>query len=408
MTERLYYSDSYTTDFSARVIERTIYNELPALVLDRSCFYPTSGGQPFDLGTINGIDVVDVAVRDSDDAVLHVLAEAPAEDAVQGKIDWQRRFDHMQQHTGQHILTQAFIEVAGANTVSFHLGTESVTIDLDRVGLPATAIARVEDLANQIVTRNLTVRAWYPTAEELADLPLRKVPDVNGKLRVVGIGDVDFTACGGTHVARTGEVGQIKIIRTEKYKDMTRVEFLCGMRALQDYREKNAILHDLSASLTVGYWEISEAIDRLRAENKQIRSELRAAQQSLLLAEAKELLAESPAPRIIRRTWVDRNPGDLRALASRLIEAPGTAVLLGLAGEKSQIILARSAELDQCDMVQYLRQVMGILTGETDSRRGGGRPDFAQGGGVSADEAALAAALEQVAQALETCMNKGG
>ena len=405
MTERLYYLDSYCARFTAHVTERASHAGRPALALDRTCFYPTSGGQPHDRGTINGVPVVDVVVREADGAVLHVMAGEVPGDAVEGEIDWARRFDHMQHHTGQHILTRAFIEVAGARTVSFHLGEESVTIDLDRTPLPPEQIDAAEDLANRVVFQDVAVRAWFPSEAELEELTLRKVPEVEGRLRVVAVGDFDTTACGGTHVARTGEVGLIKVIRTEKYKDMTRVEFRCGGRALRDYRHKNAIVNRLAAELTVGYWELEEALARLRAENKALRGDLKAARQALLEAEAQALWQEAPAQdgvRVITLAWEagGRDPGEARQLAGSLVRRPGTVALLGLDGEKAQLILARSQDLPALDMVAVLEQAMAVLSPATGAGRGGGRPDFAQGGGGQADAGQVQAALEAARRAV--------
>lgn len=404
MTQRLYYTDSYTQTCTARITDRLVYEGQPAVILDRSCFYPTSGGQPHDTGQLNGVDVVDVVAREDDGAVLHVLAaDLPDADEINGAVDWARRFDHMQHHTGQHILTWAFIQVAGANTVSFHLGEENVTLDLDRAKLDAAAIRAAEDLANDVVTRNLPVRAWFPAADEVAALPLRKVPDVNGKLRVVGVGDLDFTACGGTHVAHTGEVGLIKVVRTEHTKGMTRVEFCCGGRALRDYQAKNTILLGLAAELTTGYTEIGDALDKLRAENKQLKADLRAARQALLVTEAAELRAAADpvnGVRVVVGAWAGRDPAELRPLASHLVAQPGMVALLGVAGDKVQLVTARSNDLDGLDMVGVLRAVLAVLSGDPAGGRGGGRPDFAQGGGVPAQAPALQAALTDAAAAL--------
>jgi len=403
MTERLYYSDAYATRFDARVSERTAHDGRPALILDRTCFYPASGGQPPDGGQINGVAVIDVLVREEDGAILHVLAADVPGEIVAGVVDWARRFDHMQNHTGQHILTRAFSEAAGAETVSFHLGAESATIDLDRQDLGPGAVDAAEDLANRVVMQNLPVRAWFPAPEELAGLALRKTPEVvNGRLRVVRVGDFDRTACGGTHVACTGEIGLIKIIRTEKYKSLTRVEFRCGWRALRDYRAKNAILLGAAAALSTGYAEAPAAIERLQAENKSLRADLRAARQALLAAEA-DVLRAGVEPigglRVIAAAWEGRDPAELRALASRLAGQPGTVCLLGVAGEAAQVIMACSADVDR-DMLALLRGTLAALAGEDGARRGGGRPDFAQGGGLRADLAALRAALEGAARSL--------
>ncbi len=411
-TERLYVHDSYTTQFTARVMEAILDGDRPALVLDRTYFYPTSGGQPHDTGLINGLEVLDVAVREADGAVLHTVAGEPIPPvgaAVTGAVNWARRLDHMQHHTGQHILTWAFVQAAAAGTVSFHLGEEAATIDLDRPDLTPAQIDAAEDLANAAVGRNLPVRAWYPTAGELANLPLRKVPVIDGQLRVVSIGDLDCTACGGTHVAHTGEIGLIKVTRAEKYKDMTRVEFRCGTRALRDYRHKHALLQQVAADLTIGFWELPAAIARLQAEIKQLRADWRAARQRLLALDAQELwetAAERNGVRVVVRAWeaADRQPDELPALASRLIQEPQTVALLGLAGEKAQIVMARSPDLPDLDLVPWLRGVTGALAGGGQGR-GGGRPDFAQGGGMSADLPALAAVLRQAGEAILAAAN---
>ncbi|GAB4575938.1 MAG: DHHA1 domain-containing protein [Anaerolineae bacterium] len=398
MTERLYYTDAYSTTFEARVVARASLAGSPAVILDRTLFYPTSGGQPHDTGTLNGVPVVDVMVREADGAVLHVLAGDLSAERVTGEIDWARRFDHMQHHTGQHILTAAFLEAAGADTVSFHLGSQAVTLDLDRADLADAEIAAAEALANRIVTQDLPVRVLFPTEAEAAALPLRKRPEVNGKLRVVQIGEIDATACGGTHVARTGEIGLIKVVRAERYKGLTRVAFLCGGRALRDYGEKHAILMALSAELTTGYAEIGDALAKLRAENKQLRADLRAARQALLVHEAAELLAATPVQdgvRVIVGVWEARDPAEIRPLASRLVETPGTVALLGIAGASAQVVAARAADLDGPDMAAVLR---GVLARLSETARGGGRPDFVQGGGVMADAGALRAALDAAAE----------
>lgn len=398
MTERLYYTDPYVTTFNAHIVERLTIDGRPALALDRTAFYPTGGGQPFDRGRLNDVDVLEVITRDADGAVIHLLAEDILADTVQGEIDWPRRFDHMQHHTGQHILTQAFIAVAGAKTVGFHLGEDSATIDLDRTPIPPEAITAAEDLANTIVTRDLPVRAWFPTDEELAALALRKTPDVAGRLRVVAIGDFDTTACGGTHVAHTGEIGLIKVVKTEKYKDMTRVEFRCGGRALRDYRLKHDIASRLAAGFTVAVPELEQAIARLKAENKQLRADLKAARDALLEAEAERLWAEAVVQqnlRLIRQVWVDRDLGEIRQIAASLIRRPRTVALLGLAGEKAQVMLARSADLPGPDMTAVLRRALDALADGSRVGKGGGRPDFAQGGGVNADRTAVEVALRE-------------
>ena len=400
MTERLYYDDAYTTEFTARIVERTRFEGRPAVVLDRTFFYPEGGGQPCDRGFIEGIPVVEVHTREHDHAVLHVLEQDVAGEQVACRIDQERRFDHMQHHTGQHILTQAFVEVAGAHTVGFHLGVESVTIDLDVPGLPQELVDRAEELANRIVFENRPVRAYLIDPDEAGDVRMRRMPGtlLTDGLRVVEVEGFDRTACGGTHVARTGEIGIIKVLRLEKRGAETRVEFRCGGRALHDYRAKNALVGRLTAELTTGQDELLQAVARLREELRSTRQALRATRKHLIAYEAAELRAAAPehnGTRIVRAVFTARPVEEVRALASHLIQQPATVALLGIAGEKAQVITARSKDLP-FDVNTLLRRALHVLGSE----RGGGRPDFAQGGGIKAPTERIEAALEEAGKAL--------
>ncbi len=399
-TQRLYYDAPYTTAFSARVVEHTQWEGHPAVVLDRTYFYPTSGGQPHDIGALEGVPVLNVVAREEDNAVLHVLARelpAPA-DTVHGEIDWARRFDHMQHHTGQHLLTQAFVQVADAQTVGFHLSADSVTIDLDKPALSPEKIAATEELANRIVTEDRVVRAWFPEPDELARLPLRKVPVVHGKLRVVEIADFDVTACGGTHVARTGEIGLIKVLSAEKRGDTVRIEFRCGGRALRDYAEKHALLSRLAAELTTAYTAIPDVLAKLRAENKMLRKELKQLRGALLRSEAQtlwEAAEQRDGYRLVLHAFEGRDAGEVRQIVQRLISHPTTIALCAVAGPKAQLIAARSDDLPQ-DMVVALKRGLAVWG----VQRGGGRPSFAQGGGVPATLEQAQTALLAAAEAL--------
>ncbi|MEK7784949.1 MAG: DHHA1 domain-containing protein, partial [Chloroflexota bacterium] len=391
MAERLYYSDSYTRQFTARVVERLTFDDRPALILDKTFFYPASGGQPFDTGRIDGVAVVEVATRESDKAVVHLLNRPLEVDEVNCEVDWQRRFDHMQQHTGQHILSQAFLRAANAETVSFHLSLESVTIDLNVEKLSPAAIDEAEDLANEAVTGNLPVRAWFPTADELSRMLLRKTPDVDGPLRVVAIGDFDYNACGGTHVANTGEAGLIKILKIEREKKGTRVEFRCGARALSDYRRKNVLVNQLAADFTCGILEVTQSVAKLRAEAQSYHKELKAAKEALLEHEAAQLAAAAPASngwRVVRQAWADRDPNEIRGLAAQLAALPGTVALLGTSGAKAHLVFARADNVER-DMNAALKTALATFNG-----RGGGSARLAQGGGVSADLPQVESALK--------------
>lgn len=399
MTERLYYDDSYTVEFSAQIVDRRVHEKRPAVILDRTCFYPTGGGQPHDTGSIGEARVVDVLTADEDGKpVLHVLDRDVSGGRVDCRVDWARRFDHMQHHTGQHILTQAFVQVAGASTVGFHLSPDSVTIDLDTTDLPEAKIAEAEDLANQIVQANRPVTATLIDPDNADHVRIRRIPPhlLTAGLRVIEVEGFDITACGGTHVARAGDIGLIKIIRLERRGEKTRVEFRCGLRALHDYRAKNQVILRLMADLNTRPEEIERVIGKLRDEAKEAQRALRAATQQLVDSEAERLLAGA-APqgeaRLIKAAYAGRDVGELRALVSRLIQEPGMIVLAGTAGEKAQIMLARSADL-ALNMNEPLREALALLG----AARGGGQPGFAQGGGVHANLAQVQAALDRAGQ----------
>jgi alanyl-tRNA synthetase len=392
VTERLYYDDAYTLHFNAEVVERTEYKKNPAVVLDRTYFFPESGGQPADNGLLNTVRVIDVQTREADRAVLHILAQPLEADRVEAQIDASRRLDHMQHHSGQHILSQALSRAAHAETVSVHMSTDSMTIDVNRAGISPEEWIAAEELANDIVQRNLAVRCWYPAPDELATLPIRKMPDVVGKVRIVDMGGFDVTACGGTHVAHTGEIGLIKVVKYERSGDTTRLEFRCGTRAMADYRAKNDVINRLIGELTVGYQDIHEAVKRLQSDNKSLRSELKLAKDQLADADAANLIATAHLKgqlRIVTLAFENRDVNDVRLLAQKIAAHPDTVVLFGVAGDKSQLIFGRAQNVS-LDVVPLLKQALSQIKCE----RGGGKPDFAQGGGVPASLAEVKAALE--------------
>jgi alanyl-tRNA synthetase len=225
VTDRLYYQDAYLTEFDAAVLDRAEGGR--RVYLDRTAFYPTSGGQPFDTGALGEADVVDVV--DEGDRIAHLLAAPIAADRVRGRVDWTRRFDHMQQHTGQHLLSAVIAERFGHETVSVHFGRESSTLSLATGALTAERVAEAERFANRAVTENRQVKVTFEDAAAAAGL--RKAPDRQGTLRIVTIDGLDRSACGGTHVRATGEIGAILIRKVERVKQLVRLEFLCGERA---------------------------------------------------------------------------------------------------------------------------------------------------------------------------------
>jgi len=374
ITERLYYADSYLTHFSARVVARADRRGKPAVALDQSAFYPEGGGQPTDTGTLDGVAVLDVQVED--DIVWHTLAQSLAAEIVHGQIDWSRRFDHMQQHHGQHLLSAAFERLYELKTVSFHLGAASATIDLGASALTVDQIVAAEDLTNQVIWEDRPVLARFVSAEELAQLPLRKPPQVNGPLRVVSVPEFDHSACGGTHPRSTGGVGLAHIRRWERRADVVRVEFLCGDRAVRDLRWKNAALARIAGALSVGAEEAESAVARVRDAEERARKRLEDLGEQLIGFEAQDLIAHAEligSVRVVRRAYADRGLEEVRALA-RTISAGGCVALLGLRAEKTQLIFARAAGL-AIDCGKLLRETLAPFGG-----RGGGQPTLAQGG----------------------------
>ena len=392
INERLYYADSYLRHFSAHVVARADRAGKPSVALDQSAFYPEGGGQPADTGTLDGIAVVDVQVEDG--VVWHMLAQPLAGEVVQGQIDWSRRFDHMQQHHGQHLLSAAFERLYELRTVSFHLGVASATIDLAASALTAEQIIAAEDLTNQVIWEDRPVLARFVSAEELAQLPLRKAPQVSGPVRVVSVPEFDHSACGGTHPRSTGGVGLAHIRRWERRAGVVRVEFVCGDRAVRELRWKNAALARIAGALSVGAEEVEAAVTRLRDAEERARKRLQNLGDQLIDYEAQDLIAHAElvgSVRVVRRAYADRGLEEVRALA-RAISAGGCIALLSLRAEKTQLIFARAEGL-ALDCGKLLGETLAPFGG-----RGGGQPALAQGGlpDAASLEEALDAAVERL------------
>ncbi len=408
MTERLYLQDAYLTHFTASVLEVLEWAGHPAVVLDRSAFYPEGGGQPADTGTLAGVRVTDVIVRNDDGSVVHVLEQPLRADEIEGRVDWPRRFDHMQQHSGQHLLSAAFEQLFDADTVGFHLGAEVSTVDIALPSLDAQAVLSAERLVNGIIWENRPVRTWQAAPKELAGLPLRRMPTVEGPVRLVEVTGFDLNPCGGTHVARTGEIGLLKVVRRERRGNEWRLEFVCGGRALRDYQAKHELVTQLAARLTVGYWETDQAVERLQNEARSLYRELQEARRQLWEAEAAALAREarSAGPhRLLARVWEGRSMEELRALAAALTRDAHSLALLAAVGDRTQLCFARGAEMD-IDAAALLRTACQALGG-----KGGGQPQFAQGSAPTTDpervREVLSDLLHGVASALERPTGRG-
>jgi alanyl-tRNA synthetase len=415
MTERLYYDDPYTREFDAVVTRVEVRDGRPHVWLDRSAFYPTSGGQPFDTGSL-GLSHVEEVIEDEHGDVVHVLARdeaaaaasaqggsAPSRTesfatgaAVHGTIDWRRRFGHMQQHTGQHVLSAAIDRLFGVRTVSFHLGSEASTIDVARE-LTAREIAAGEDEANRIVWEDRPVAIRYASADEAARLPLRKESMREGTLRLIDVHDFDLSACGGTHVSRTGAIGVIAVASWERFKGGQRLEFVCGARALDRFR----LLRDATTGslrlLSVLPADLPAAVERLQADAKE-QKKANAALQSELAAYRADTLASEAEPlargRLLLKT-IDADAGSLKTIASAVAGRSGFAAVLVSAASPAVIVVARSA-----DVPLSAHEIVTALTKQFGGR-GGGKADFAQGGNLaSSPDEILRAARELVASLL--------
>ena len=389
-TERLYYNDSHLIEFEARVIDKSErVSGWTAVTLDRTAFYPTGGGQPSDTGTLNSLRVVE-CIDNEDEGVLHVIqGRAPEIGAtVHGRVDWSRRLDHMQQHTGQHILSQAFVTLFNAPTRSFRVLDQSCEIDVDLANPATDIIERSVELANNVIWEDRPITIHNVTPEEAAELPLRKDPAREGELRLIEIDGFDMTPCGGTHAHRTGEVGMIAVRHWERAKGLTRIEFVAGVRALADYRRANKTGRDVAALYSAARDDAAKLTSRVLEENKELHRRVRVLEEIASRVEAEELISDAmrsvpPAVaggssdiKVIAKVFDNRDAESLKHLAQALIAHDGVVALLGSRDkDTARLVFARSADATG-DMNALMKQVCEMLDG-----RGGGRPDMAQGGG---------------------------
>ncbi len=395
MTDRLYYTDAYLREFDAVVVRVASSGGRVSVILDRTAFYPTSGGQPFDTGTLAGAQssarVVEVVDEESGD-IAHLVEALPHDfvpgQLVRGSLDWPRRFDHMQQHTGQHVLSAAIDRLFGVRTVSFHLGTESSTIDLSRE-LTRDELRIAELDANGIVWENRPVAVRFASAEDAARMPLRKESAREGTLRLIDVESFDLSACGGTHVARTGGVGTIAIGAADRFKGgQQRVEFFCGARALTKFRSMYDALAGAIRSLSVLPSDIPEAIEKLQTEARERQRAVATLQREVARYRADELAAsaEQVSSGRLVASVVDADANALKSLASAVTARDGHIAVLVSAGKPALVVVARSADVS-VDANQLVRALTGRFGG-----RGGGKADLAQAGGLDADAAAILAA----------------
>ena len=376
MTEKLFWSDPYQKEFTAVVVEQFAAPDGPAVILDRTCFYATSGGQPNDLGTLNSVAVRDV--RTERGKIVHVLDKPLDVANVRGTIDWSRRFDHMQQHSGQHILSAAFYRLFQAETSSFHLGEEFCSIELSRPDLRENQVRDAEQLANDVITSTAPVNSFFVEPERAHMYPLRKQSDLAESLRIIQIGEFDLSPCSGTHVENAGTVGCIFIYGFEKLSQTLRVTFVCGDRVRKQYRKELAVLKGLSKSLTTSIQLLPDSITRLQAQAKDLRRENMQLKEKRLKAEAMELLVKSEdwnELHLLIRTW-DRPYEEIRYLAQKLSEQPGVlGALASISDGKIVFFKHPSVPFDLKSAFSSFLKTTGV--------RGGGPPHFMEAGNLS-------------------------
>jgi len=380
MTKRLYYTDSYIKEFSGVVLDQQQIDKSPAIILDQTAFYPESGGQPHDTGFLGEVRVLRV-IEDNSGNILHILEREIPAGEVGGRIDWARRFDHMQQHTGQHILSQVFLTVSQARTISFHMGQESSTIDIEIARPSSGQMEEAQMLACGIVFQNRAIHILTTDRENLSALGVRKGSDREGAIRVIDVENFDRSPCGGTHVRSTGEIGLICILNFERYKGGTRVEFVSGGRALRSFWKNQELLKTLGGLYSAPPESTPEMTEKLLQAKMALSRENENLRDQLLEMEAAELFkdaAKTAYAFTVCRTYSGRSLETVKTLAQKLVARPGTLAILAIT-DASQVVVARSKDL-QGSCNDAIKRAISKLGG-----KGGGRPELAQAGGFHAE-----------------------
>lgn len=398
MESTLYQTNPYQIESTASVTEVLELEGQYHVQLDTSMFYPEGGGQPCDTGTIDSIPVR--SVYENESGIYHVLDALPHTNRpVPCRLDWTRRFDHMQQHTGQHLLSAVMDHLYGAATVGFRLTDDYVTIDLEK-RLTDDEILEAEQEANRLIWADKAIKAYWPDLETLSALPLRKQPKVTQNIRIIEVDGYDYSPCCGTHVNRSGEIGIIKVSRFENYKSGIRIEFRCGRRALEHYSLLNNITQTLGRELSVASEALIPAFERYMTEKDQMKEQLQILKSGLQAYEADRYMASAEkinGVRIITKIE-DIDMKDLKSMASLLVQNPSTVVVFGcFADDKAQILLQRSTDLEILDMKAVFTAVAPSI-----NARGGGNKTAAQGGGDKPE--ALAKCIDAALQIIKTVL----
>jgi alanyl-tRNA synthetase len=377
LTQKLYYSSPYTTEWET-TIKRTFERDNENfIILEETAFYPTGGGQPFDTGSINDMEVVDVFTEDGE--VIHKVTNLTEVTNVSCKINWDRRFDHMQHHSGQHLLSAVCYSLFDALTVSFHLGSEYVTIDVNKTELNQHQLNQIEKEVNQQIYQNRPVHTYFVSNEELVKLPLLKMPKVTENIRIVEIEGIEHNACGGTHVSRTGEIGIIKLFKTEKQRGNTRIFFKCGTRVLQDINESQEILSNLSAKFNTGRDDILNRLEKWEEDHKQLETEISVLKEQLNQYQTKELLDKADHE-FLAHVFEEKNFNDMKELAIKVASENNLFVLF-LSLSENKVMLAQNGTY-RTSCGQFLKQHLAAFNG-----KGGGNDKTAQAAFAAKEDA---------------------
>ncbi|MCD5324240.1 MULTISPECIES: alanyl-tRNA editing protein [Pontibacillus] len=399
MTKKLFYNDAYQTSFDTQVVKNDKDEEgRDYVVLEETAFYPTGGGQPFDEGTLNEIRVDNV--EEVDGEVRHYVAEPLDASTVNGVVDWARRFDHMQQHSGQHILSAIMQDEFGMATLSFHLGAEIVSIDLDATDLTEETLEKAEERVNEVIRDNRPIETKWMTVDESNQYPLRKKLAVDEAVRLVVIPDVDYNGCGGTHPRSTGEVQMIKLLGWSRQKKIVRLEFVCGNRVLEQLGNKHKVLNGIKGLMKRPEEALEQEVSSFIKESKQKDKQLAEQMAQLLEYEARDLAStagEAAGVPVIERVYENRTIKTLQDLGKKIVEQTPSGIVVLVSEQKDQLqyVLAQGANCSG-NMKEAAEKVMPLI-----EAKGGGKPNFVQGGGTKAIAAdAFAERLREAA--LET------
>jgi alanyl-tRNA synthetase len=378
-TERLYYNEPHLLEFEAEIQRSLDLGDRVGVVLDRTAFYPTSGGQPHDTGTLGGVALVDCYEDEVSEEIIHVLTGQPSGNRVRGQVDAKRRRDHMQQHSGQHVLSRAFVEIFNWSTLSFHLGEATCTIDLAADSATRVELDRAEELSNRIVHENRPVSIRFVNEGNAAEAGLRKATERKGEIRVIDVSGYDRSACGGTHVHNTHEIGPIQILGASRAKKQTRVEFICGDRVLRHARATHRALESISQTVSSSLLETPAAVSAFWQELQRSRKRTEDLELQVLDHEAAVFPLDENGYAVA--AFKNRGIESIKMLAVRIAQRPGAIVLFADQSEQLRIVFARAAD-STADVSALVRKTVARFGG-----RGGGRPELAQAGGLNAESA---------------------